>query len=108
MGAAVGAAGRVLAGGAAFGSGAGADWSGTGRDFTLGRLGASSVRVDALRRNRGGRWLAVATLHYEARRQGADVGFFVDSDRAGNSDSVLGCATGATAAGRRLCLQSVA
>ena len=86
----------------------GRHWSCSRRDFSLGRLGASSLRAHALRRNRRGGWLPVATLHHEARGQGADLGFAADSDRAGHSDSVLGSAAGPAAAGGCVRLQDVA
>ena len=53
-------------------------------------------------------WLFPAALYHEARGQGADLGFSAHSDRAGHSDSVLGSAARAAAAGGRVCLQSVA
>jgi hypothetical protein len=74
----------------------------------VGRLGASALRSDALRRNRRGGWLPVAALHHEARGQGSDLGVAADSDRAGHSDSVLGSAARPAAAGGGVRLQSVA
>src|SRR5580704_17941530 len=108
MGAVVGTAGCVLAGGPAFGTGAGTDRARSGGCFALGRLGASSLRTYALCRDRCGGWLFLAALYHEARSQGADLGFSVHPDRAGHSDSVLGGATRAAAARGRVCLQSVA
>ena len=104
LGAAVGVAGGGLAVCTAHRTSFGTARTGVGCDLALDRLGASTLRFDFVRGNRGRGRFTAATLSYEADDQSADLGVHSDADRTGDRDSVLGSTAFGASAGGRVCL----